>query len=98
MSEAERCHRCGGCNPSWSAPSPLWNAVMRGGSINGDPIFGDMVCVSCFIFLAEESGIASQWRLCAAVINVDLETITPSGRIWDQDKFLWIEKHKATAS
>ncbi|HJP67272.1 MAG TPA: hypothetical protein VJ846_00095 [Sphingomicrobium sp.] len=46
----EECRRCGADNPAWNAPSPLWNAVMRGGSINGDPLFDDMVCATCFMY------------------------------------------------
>lgn len=91
MFEAERCQRCGGENPSWSAPSPLWNAVMRGGSINDGPEFGDMVCAACFMVRAEERGVANTWRLVAVNVNVELETVTPSGRVWDAEKWLWIE-------
>jgi hypothetical protein len=90
MSEAERCHRCGADNPPWSAPSPLWNAVMRGGSINGDALFADMVCATCFTVLAEEAGIAARWRVSAEVVNVPLEETTPSGRIWDAERWLWM--------
>lgn len=89
MASDESCRRCGRDNPSWSAPSPLWNAVMRGGSINGDPLFDDLVCPSCFIALA--NGLASGWRLVATEVNVPLETTTPSGRVWDDRQFLWID-------
>ncbi len=88
---AENCHRCGGVNPAWSAPSPLWNAVMRGGSINGEPIYNDMVCATCFMLLAEERGIASLFKVAAQVVNVPLETVTPSGRTWDDSAWLWVE-------
>lgn len=86
----EQCRRCGHGNPSWSAPSPLWNAVIRGGSIDGEPTFDDMVCASCFTELAEQQGIASGWTVKADKINVPLETTTPSGRVWDDDKGLWV--------
>lgn len=76
------CQRCGGPNIVWFAPSPLWNAVMRGGSINGDEEHG-IVCPICFAALAEERGIATCWRLDAEAVNVELETVTPSGRVWD---------------
>lgn len=91
VSEAEKCKRCGAENPAWSAPSPLWNAVMRSGSINGDALYDDMVCATCFMVLAERSRTASGWRLCAEVVNADLETVTPSGRTWDAKRWLWIE-------
>lgn len=87
----ETCKRCGRDeNPPWSAPSPLWNAVMRGGSINGDALFDDMVCATCFMVLAEEAGVATLWRVDAERVNVPLETVTPSGRYWDQLSRMWI--------
>jgi hypothetical protein len=86
---AEQCRRCGANNPPWSAPSPLWNAVMRGGSINGDALYDDMVCASCFMILAEEQGAATLWRVSAEVVKVPLETVTPSGRVWDEQTWLW---------
>jgi hypothetical protein len=95
--EAELCERCGGANPPWSAPSPLWNAVMRGGSINGEALFNDMVCSTCFMVLAEEKGIATLWRLNAERVNVPLETVTPSGRVWDEGRQLWVDALPATA-
>ena len=85
----EECRRCGADNSAWNAPSPLWNAVMRGGSINGDPLFDDMVCATCFMNLAEERGIAAIWRVDAERVNVPLETVTPSGRVWDPEQRLW---------
>ena len=87
MSEA--CRRCGAENPPWSAPSPLWNAVMRDGSINGEALFDDMVCATCFMVLAEERGIATLWRVTAEKVSVELETVTPSGRVWNAETFLW---------
>lgn len=85
----EDCKRCGRANSIWFAASPLWNAVMRGGSIDGQPKYGDMVCATCFMQLAEERGIATRFRVTAEVVNVELETTTPSGRVWDEDSFLW---------
>ena len=90
MVKPETCQRCGHDNPSWSAPSPLWNTVMRGGCINGAALFGDMVCASCFMALAIEVGVASGFRVTADVINVPLQTVTPSGRVWDAAANLWV--------
>lgn len=87
---AEACKRCGRRNPSWSAPSPLWNAVMRGGSVDGPPEYGDMVCATCFMVLAEEKGIACGFRVVADVVHVELETVTPSGRAWDTESGMWL--------
>ena len=87
-----QCSRCHGPNPpSWSAPSPLWNAVMRGGSINGVEEFG-VVCPTCFVVLAEERGIASFWRLSAERVYVELETVTPSGRVWNEQTWMFDEQ------
>lgn len=86
----EHCQKCGHSNPSWSAPSPLWNAVIRGGSIDGEPKFDDMVCAACFMELAEQQGIASDWSVKARNVAVPLETTTPSGRVWDDGKGLWV--------
>jgi hypothetical protein len=85
------CHRCGGPNVSWFAPSPLWNAVMRDGSINGDETFDGIVCPTCFAVLAAEQTVASRWRLTAEDVSVPLETVTPSGRAWDDAAQLWQE-------
>lgn len=93
--DSEACHRCGGANPSWSAPSPLWNAVMRGGSINGDALYDDMVCIKCFMQIAEESGIARGWRLFATDVTGDLETVTPGGRVWNEHTWLWDGRGKS---
>lgn len=83
------CRRCGGPNVVWHAPSPLWNAVMRGGSIDGPQEFGELICPTCFAVLAEERGIATDWRLDAADVHVELETTTPSGRVWSAGLDLW---------
>lgn len=85
------CHRCHGPNIAWSAPSPLWNAVMRGGSINGDEDHDGIVCPVCFATLAEALGIADLWMFSAKRVHVDLETVTPSGRVWDETTWLWRE-------
>lgn len=64
---------------------------MRGGSINGPWEFGELICPTCFMVLAEERGIASGWRLHATEVHAELETTTPSGRVWDDDTDLWKE-------
>jgi hypothetical protein len=75
----DSCQRCGGANPVWTAPSPLWNAVIREGSINGVETYS-VVCPSCFAALAEEQGIAvSAWRFY----------VTPTGRVWNPETWLW---------
>jgi hypothetical protein len=85
------CHRCNGPNVSWAAPSPLWNQVMRGGDINGPWLYDEIICPTCFAVLAEEAGAAANWRLVADVVDADLQTVTPSGRVWDEHEFRWID-------
>ena len=85
------CHRCRGPNVEWSAPSPLWNQVMRGGSINGVEPYHGIICPTCFAIMAEALGIACRWRLSAEIVNVPLETVTPSGRVWNPDTWRFDE-------
>lgn len=83
------CHRCSGPNIVWSAPSPLWNKVMRGDDINGKEIFDGIVCPVCFAFLAQDAGVAFGWRMAAVDVCVELKTRTPSGRTWNQKEWMW---------
>lgn len=85
------CRRCLGPNIVWSAPSPLWNHVMRGGDINAKDRFGGIICPICFATLAEEMGVAWRWRFYAETVNVELATVTPSGRVWNSETWLWDE-------
>lgn len=87
-----RCHCCGGPNPIWSAPSPLWNAVMRGGSISNADEFDGIVCPTCFARLAETRGIAGPtWRFFPDEVHTQLELTTPDGRVWDEKLWLWVD-------
>lgn len=87
----ENCFRCNAHNPPWAAPSPLWNLVMRGNDINGMPIFNDMVCVPCFITIAESKGVHGHWCLTVTPMPDDVKTVTPSGRVWNEQTWLWDE-------
>lgn len=87
----DHCNRCGGPNISWCAPSPLWNEVMRGGDINGPWQYDEIICPTCFAILAEKAGIASMWRLHAERITRPLQLVTPSGRTWNEQTWLWEE-------
>jgi hypothetical protein len=91
LAEHEKCHRCCREYRMWSTPSPLWNAVMRGGCINGPWEFGEMICANCFMELAEDRGIATTFRVDAENVKVPLQTVTPSGRVWDEKRRLWME-------
>lgn len=86
----DRCHCCNAIFAPWTAPSPLWNAVMRaGGSIDGDELYDGIVCPTCFAMLAEARGLADRWRFSAQRVKVELETVTPSGRIWNEATWMW---------
>jgi hypothetical protein len=87
----EYCHRCYGKNIAWSAPSPLWNEVMRGGNINGEEEYGGIVCPLCFAQIAESKGIAEMWRFDAQFVNLELITTTPEGRVWNAETWMWEE-------
>lgn len=86
------CHRCLGPNVVWCTPSPLWNEVIRGGSINGDELHDGIVCPMCFVLMAQDQGVVGRsgaWELTATDVRVELETVTPSGRVWNPDTWLW---------
>lgn len=85
----DTCHRCGGPNVTWCAPSPLWNEVMRGGDINAADRFDGIVCPACFAVLAEAAGIAEFWRFSADRVHRELKTVTPSGRTWNEATWMW---------
>jgi hypothetical protein len=78
-----RCDRCEReyC-ANWSADSPLWNAVVRGGCINGREEYR-FLCPNCFMELAEDRGIVSMFAISGEAL-VPLQTVTPSGRVWNQ--------------
>lgn len=87
----EWCRRCERENVSWAAPSPLWNLVMRGGSINGDWQHSELICIGCFVDLARLAGVAGHWRVTVSPEPEGMETVTPSGRVWDPETWLWKE-------
>jgi hypothetical protein len=85
------CRRCGGPNVDWAAPSPLWNEVMRGGDINDESEFREIMCPTCFCVLAQERGVADQFRVKASSVLKPLTYVTPSGRVWNEERGLWQE-------
>lgn len=89
LDRIEICHRCGGENVNWAAPSPLWNLVMRSNDIDGDPLYSDLVCLRCFVVLAEEAGVTGQWLLCMDKEPEGLIKTTPSGRVWNPETWMW---------
>lgn len=81
------CEKCNREYRVWAAASPLWNATIRGGTINGPEEY-DYLCANCFMELAEDRGIASLFQIRAEKTTT-LETTTPSGRTWDENAFVW---------
>lgn len=79
------CELCGREYRVWAAASPLWNAVIRGGSINGEEDF-NYLCADCFMSLAVDRRIAASFQLRAEQ-TIALETVTPSGRVWNDADF-----------
>jgi hypothetical protein len=90
VTDHEWCRRCQGPNVVWFAPSPLWNMVMRGNDINGEPLHDDLVCMACFVELASEVGVVGTWRLNVSPEPADLIKVTPSGRVWSDERQLWV--------
>lgn len=83
------CRRCDGPNVTWFAPSPLWNEVMRGGNINAADQYDGIICPTCFAVLAKDAGVAFVWRVDAVDVRRPLTTVTPSGRTWNPETWLW---------
>lgn len=85
-----KCRRCFTKFTHWSAPSPLWNLVMRGNHINNEEPYGGIICITCFIDIAGD--LASGWRVHAEKVNGELKLVTPSGRVWNGETWLWEER------
>jgi hypothetical protein len=83
-----KCECCGRAYRDWVAASPIWNAVIRGGSINGDEEY-NFLCADCFMGLAEDRGIAAAFYVDAERVRDGLETTTPSGRVWSAAARVW---------
>lgn len=62
--------------------------------INGPIKFADLVCVGCFMELAAEMGVEGKWRLTIDPEPDGLVYETPSGRIWNPEKWLWEEPER----
>lgn len=84
-----RCHRCYLGNRSWTAPSPLWNYVMRGDDMGAAERFDGIVCATCFMMMAEELGAGELWLVYPQRIGVPLKMTTPDGREWDPVTWMW---------
>lgn len=57
------CHRCGCPNVSWYIDSAVWNKVMRGGAVDGWGAWQEIICIPCFMELAEAHYGACTWRI-----------------------------------
>jgi hypothetical protein len=63
---------------------------MRDDDIDGPWQYSELICPQCFMLLAEERiGHHMHWRLYAEKVGVPLKTVTPSGRTWNPDTWLW---------
>lgn len=82
------CERCGRPNaPTWHAPSPLWNAVLRDPATGADA-FG-VLCPPCFAELAEAKGFRYYWHFGPHEDLTNLWT-NPDGRVWDGRECMWV--------
>jgi hypothetical protein len=64
---------------------------MRNDDINGEWNYDEIICPTCFAVLAQHQDIAFDWRVYATTVKKELTTTTPSGRVWDESKWLWVE-------
>src|SRR6185369_6900909 len=69
--------------------SPLWNLVMRGGSIGGTEPYDGIICPTCFMILAGDT--AELWRLDAQRVRGVMETELADGRRWNSATWLWAD-------
>jgi hypothetical protein len=91
------CHRCGGRNVCWYAPSPLWNIVMS----YPHERWNGIICPQCFMELAEAAGLVKAWRLSFAMsggkpwgLTGELPSHSPDGREYDWQSDLWQEEKR----
>jgi hypothetical protein len=66
--------------------------VMRGNDIDNldGALFNDLVCIRCFIVLAQQAGVEGKWRVWVDPEPEGLVKVTPSGRNWDAEQNLWV--------
>jgi hypothetical protein len=57
------CHRCGNPNVSWFVDNTAWNHVMREGNPVGWGQWQEIICIPCFMELAETHYRACTWRI-----------------------------------
>jgi hypothetical protein len=61
------CHRCGGRNISWFAPSLIWNEAVRD---KGEP---GIICPLCFVELAALVGYDTTWAITPDNVTSDYD-------------------------
>lgn len=81
------CHRCGGPNITWWAPSPVWNYVMG----YPDEAHDGIVCPLCFAELAEAKGASEGWRVEPGRWPEGVSLVHTDGRVWDDRAGLWVD-------
>lgn len=58
------CHRCFETNVSWYVDTPEWTDVMRGGDPDGWGRWQEIICIPCFIALADAHyGNGQAWTM-----------------------------------
>ncbi len=84
--EQRHCERCGGLNPVWYAPSPLWNAVV------GYREILSIWCPTCFGDAMHAKGIARTMRVTYDHLDAEIPWVHPvDGRTWNAETDLWNE-------
>lgn len=58
------CRDCGKRYPPWHTDNAIWNLVVGGPDATDDP--GGLLCPTCFLVLAETSGLRRVWRLAVS--------------------------------
>lgn len=83
------CERCGRPNaPTWHAPSPLWNAVLRDPATGADAF--SVLCPPCFAELAEARGLRYYWHFGPHADVAALWT-DRDGRAFDAGQCMWVD-------
>lgn len=73
------CHRCGNPNVSWYIDSAVWNPVMRNGQSDGFGRWQEIVCIPCFVEVAEERLGGCAWRIGRDEVGSEVLTLLHVG-------------------
>lgn len=73
------CHRCGHPNVSWYIDSLTWNQVMRGGDEWAWGAWAEIICIPCFIELAELHYGGGVWRVVRDEAGTEVLILVQAG-------------------